>query len=342
MMRKLLLNGLVTVFVVFLFYGVAQAQPNLSLPTITTGVGTLVDVGLDFENNGEVVVAQMDILFDSNVVSIDPAADISASAALDAAGFTLQASDVAGGIRIVIFNLGDPAALIPSGEIVMMDFSADQQGDTLLTFSGVQLGDAGGMEVPVDNLTDGSIEVEAAPPAEIDVEISKDADTNRVQAGVPVLITYFINLEGVGEPGGVATNVFVTDELPTGAEFQAADSSSVCEMLLGANTVECDVGSVEEGEVVGLEIAISITRDRGDDIFNDAVVDFLDGFGDPVENLSNLVTVRVGGGGGGGDNGCALASSGNPTGIGHLGFFAVLLIPVFTVGLRRIIRKNSK
>jgi hypothetical protein len=110
MMRKLLLNGLVTVFVVFLFYGVAQAQPNLSLPTITTGVGTLVDVGLDFENNGEVVVAQMDILFDSNVVSIDPAADISASAALDAAGFTLQASDVAGGIRIVIFNLGDPAA----------------------------------------------------------------------------------------------------------------------------------------------------------------------------------------------------------------------------------------
>ncbi|MGB7293419.1 MAG: hypothetical protein WBD99_14685 [Thermodesulfobacteriota bacterium] len=342
-MQKFFLNGLVTAFLVFLVYGVAQAQPNLTLPDELAILGGSVEVGLDFENNGEVTAAELDILFDDTIVSIDPDTDIEASAALDAAGFTLFPNVVGGTITLAIINLEDPAALIPNGEIVLMDFSADQVGLTDLMFSGVVLGDAGGMPVLVDTLTDGSIEVEAAPPAEINVTIEKDADTNRVDPDVPVLISYDIILEGVGEPGGVATDVIVTDALPDGAAFQAADSSPECEMLLGPpNSVECEVGTVDEGEIVVLTIVISITRESGDDIFNEALVDFLNGFGDPVENASNVVTVRVGGGGGGGDDGCALASSGNTSGIGSLGLFAVLLIPVFAIGLRRLIRKNCK
>jgi hypothetical protein len=342
-MKRLLLNGLVTAFLVFFVYGVAQAQPNLTLPNVIGVLGGSVGVPLNFSNNGQVTTAQMDILFDNSIVSINPDVDLNPSGQLSSAGFTVQANDIAGGIRIVIFNLGDPAALIPTGDLLDMNFSADQEGSTNLEFNNVLFGDAGGMPVPVDILTDGSIEVQAAPPGEINVTIKKSADTNRVDPGVPALITYEITLEGVGDPDGVATDVIVTDELPSGAVFQAADSSQECQLLLGANTVECDVSNIGDGDIVVLGIVISITRDKGDNIINQAIVDFLNGFGEPVQNDSNTVTVKVGGGGGGGSSGCALAaSSGNTGGIGSMGLFALLLVPGFTIGLRRLIKKNSK
>jgi len=151
------------------------------------------------------------------------------------------------------------------------------------------------------------------------------------------VIAYDIVLESTGD--GTATGVKVTDELREGAVFESGLSSGNCNLLIGANTVECIVGNLTAGEISVLTITISIIREQGDDILNDAIVEFLNEFGEVEMVESNVYRIRVGGGGGGG-GGCSVAT-GAVSGMGAVGSLAVLLIPVFAIGIRRLRRKIS-
>jgi len=104
-------------------------------------------------------------------------------------------------------------------------------------------------------------------------------------------------------------------------------------MLIGPpNSVGCDVGDIPVGQERVLNIAISITGMEGS-ILNQAIVDFLNEFGERVENASNTFTIRVGGGGGGGGGGCSLASN-TPTGNSAVNIL-LLLMPALVIGLVR-------
>jgi len=65
---------------------------------------------------------------------------------------------------------------------------------------------------------------------------------NRIRRGRESTITYFIFLESTGDE--TARDVIVTDMLPEGSVFEPDLSSDNCELLVGANTVECVVGNL--------------------------------------------------------------------------------------------------
>lgn len=332
-MKKFLCQALFASFLVFVVYGVAKAQPHLELPGVSVNVDDSVNANLTFENNDLVTTAQLDILFDSNIVSIDPATDIVRSGALLGAGFTLQSAAVAGGVRLTIFNT-DPSVLIPDGEIVLMLWEGERVGMAPLSFSDIILGDSAGMGVPVSSTTDGLITVrEDILP--VNVSIVKTADTSRINPGDLSTVTYTIALESDGL--AAATGVTVTDELPEGSEFFPELSSGNCDLLVGANTVQCIVGNLTVGEVSVLQISVTIACEV--DVLNQAIVEFLDSQGQTDQNDSNILTVRCSRSSGGG--GCSIATGPVDGKGGALTSVAMLLIPALVIGIRRLRRKIS-
>jgi len=315
--------------------GSAYAQPTATLSSESVEVGEQVDVELEFINNGEVTLIDGAIMFGSSNVSIDGMGSINVNGpALDDTGFNAQINQTSPGvINILVSNLGDPDALIPSGTIALIPFNGLNSGlgfdNTPLTWDADSFfGDEDEMDV-LGDFTNGSISIFGGTGGTISVDITKSSDTTRVEPGIPTLITYQIILNSNGS--NTATGVNVVDELPNGAIFEDGMSSSEC--ALGQNnTVECSVGSIPSGQEVELNIAISIVAMEGD-ILNQAIVEFLGEIGEPVENTSNTFTIRVGGDAGGG--GCVLASINNTEMSELLGLLAPFVLLPLVMVLRR-------
>lgn len=327
----------------------AQEVPEFSLPDGSGEIGERVPLNLNFLNNGQVGGINITINFDQNIVGFDPFSFFDVVPGPDFVGvpsFSLS-STVTPGQVVILLNQGNGAVpALPSGEILTINFvinSGAMVGEsTELEISINEMTDTAGNFIlpPLADITDGSMTVITEPPQFIDVTINKSADTSRIPPGVPVLVTYTITLQGVGDPGAQATQVFITDPLPSEATFREELSSDGCEMLVGPpNSVECEVGTILRGETIQREIVASLVGMEDVDILNQAIVDFLDEIGEPVENDSNTVTIRVSSGGGGGGGGCALTDSSN-IGSSGLANLAVLLVPLVLVlfRLRRVNR----
>ena len=162
-----------------------------------------------------------------------------------------------------------------------------------------------------------------------DVTIDKASDVpNRIRRGRESTITYFIFLESTGSD--TARNVVVTDMLPEGSVFEPDMSSENCELLVGANTVECTVGDLTPGGTAFLDIAISIVCEE--DVLNQAVVEFLDGQGETRLKDSNVWTVRCTSSG---SSSCSVANAPVEGKGVALASLAILLISAFIIGVRR-------
>lgn len=314
----------------------AQGPPEFSLPDGAGEIGQRIPLNLDFVNDGDVAGLNITINYDQSVVGFDPFSFFDVIAGPDLVGLPSisLSSVVTPGQIVIILNQGTVGPALPDGEILTINFvindSAMVGESSPLDISINTLTDTNGDFIlpPVADLTPGSMTVVSEPGEDVNVLINKSAGIGRIDAGVPVLVTYEINLNAVGDLGAQATDVFVTDPLPSEASFRADLSSEECEMILGpSNTVECDAATLIVGEERDFEIVVSIVGQAGTDILNQAIVDFIDDEGIPQENTSNTVTIAVRGGGGGGGGGCAVADSGHigTSGIANL---AVLLIPL--------------
>jgi len=171
----------------------------------------------------------------------------------------------------------------------------------------------------------------------VDVNIDKASNIpNRIRRGRESTITYFISLESTGSE--TARDVLVTDMLPEGSVFEPDMSSENCEQLRGVpNTVECIVGDLASGETAFLDITISIVCEE--DVLNQAIVEFLDSEGETRLKDSNVWTVRCRSGS---SSSCSIAK--NPPEVRGVAFtsIAMLLIPAFIIGARRLKRKRNK
>ncbi|MEM7008015.1 MAG: cohesin domain-containing protein [Thermodesulfobacteriota bacterium] len=326
----------------------AQLPPAFSLPNAQAEPGELIPVNLDFSNDGQVGAININVEFDPNVVFFCSFFDAFRGPALDGLPVVNISTILTNGQLIISLDQGPaPVSPLPDGEIITINTcvngSAQVGNSTSLDISVNSLTDTNGQDIlpPVADTTSGSITVVNEPPQVIDVTINKSADTNRIDPGIPSLIAYTITLEGSGDPGAQATAVEVTDALPLGSSFRDDLSSPECEQLIGPlNTVGCDVGTVSAGEEITFDIVISITGQQGVDIVNQAIVDYLDELGNPIQKDSNTVTVRVrSGGGGGGGGGCTLTNSSNvPNSMANL---AIFLIPGLVMIIRSIIFKKK-
>lgn len=337
-------------FLVFSFQDKASAQlfPEFSLPAGQGEIGERVPLNLNFQNDGFVGGFNITINYDQDVVGFD-FFGVNVSPGPDFVGvpsFSLSSTVTPGQIVIILDQGSGAVPPLPSGDILTVNFvinSSAMVGDSsALEISIDTLTDTNGQFIvpPVANITDGSMTVVSEPPQFIDVTINKSADTSRINPGIPALVTYTITLQGVGDPGAQATQVFITDPLPLEATFREDLSSDGCEMLLGpVNTVQCEVGTILRGETIQREIVVSMLGAEDVDIFNQAIVDFLDEVGDPVENDSNTVTIRVRSGGGG-NGGCAISQTSHIDGNGLLNL-SVLLIPLAFVLFRARRRVNG-
>ena len=340
-----ILNYVVFVlFVTSIVTTIAFAQPNLTITSIDDlGVGQTGVINVDFVNNGEVNGMQFDLSFNPSLVSADLNGLTFSQAAADLGYAPISALINNNSTLRLAVNppVVDPLPDLPSGALFSIPFMGVAAGTTTLDIMEVngRIFANQGVTVPADILTNGAITVEGGPPPFVNVTITKSSDTNRIDPGVPVVITYNIILNSNGDQ--TAEDVGVTDALPDGAVFDAGMSSPECEMLIGPpNSVGCDVGDIPAGQERVLNIAISITGMEGS-ILNQAIVDFLDEFGERVENASNTFTIRVGGGGGGGGGSCALASN-TPTGSSAVNIL-LLLMPALVIGIVRLRKyKNVK
>lgn len=320
------------------FYS-AQAQnlPEYSLPEGTGETGERVPLNLNFQNNGNVGSFNIRINYDQNVVGFDPFSFFDVVTGPDFVGvpsFSLSSTVTPGQIVIILDQGFGAVPALPSGEILTINFVIN---------SGAMAGEATNLQITIDQMTDtagnfilppladtndGLMTVVTEPPQDIVVLIEKSADTSNIDPGIPTLVEYKITIEGDGDPGSQATQVFITDPLPDEATFREDLSSDGCVMLVGPqNTVECEVGTILNDEELERLIVVSLQGTAGTDILNQAIVDYLDEIGEPRENTSNTWIIRVGGGGGGGGGGCAIADSGH-IGTSGLANLAVLLIPL--------------
>lgn len=341
---KILNYMVATLFIVNMIAIGAVAQPNLTVSSLDLDVGETGSIQISFENNSEVDQIQLDLSFNPSLVSVDMSGITFSQAAQDA-GFTFFSALVNNNSTLRMGTnppVQVPIPPIPSGVIFNIPFTGLSSGTSNLDIMpiGGQFFFDDGVAVPPDVITGGSIMVSGDPPppvGSVNVTITKSSDTNRIDPGVPVVITYNIILNSNGDDP--AEDVGVTDALPDGAVFDAGMSSPECNMLIGPpNSVGCDVGDIPAGQERVLNIAISITGMEGS-ILNQAIVDFLNEFGERVENASNTFTIRVGGGGGGG--GCALANN-TPTGSSAVNIL-LLLMPALVIGFVRLRKyKNVK
>jgi len=325
----------------------AQLPPEFSLPDGFGEIGERVPLNLNFQNDGQVGAINITISYDKDVVGFDffgidvfPGPDF-----VGVPSFSLSSSVTPGQIVIILDQGNGTVPPLPSGDILTINFVIDPSAivgeSTDLEISINSLTDINGQFIlpPIADINDGSMTVVNEPVQNIDVTINKSADTNRIDPGVPVLVTYTITLEGVGDPGAQATQVFITDPLPSEASFREDLSSDGCEMLVGPpNSVECEVGTILRGETIQREIVVSMIGVEDVDILNQAIVDFLNEVGNPIENDSNTVTIRVRSGGGGGGGGCVISQTSHfdESGILNLSVLLILLAFVFFRARRRV------
>jgi uncharacterized repeat protein (TIGR01451 family) len=100
---------------------------------------------------------------------------------------------------------------------------------------------------PTPNTDDDPTTIESPLP---DVEITKTADPTAVSYGDTV--TYTLKAKNNGPDP--ANNVTVTDPLPTGVSFVSADSPCVN----ASGTVTCELGTLQPGEEVTLEVKVKV------------------------------------------------------------------------------------
>lgn len=326
----------------------AQLPPNFSLPNAVGEIGERTPVNLDFINDGQVGGINFTVEFDPNVIDFSCNFFFDVVAGPDLIGLpVLNLSSIVTNNQVIV-NLnqgGGQVNPLPDGEIITINFcisEAAQVGNSSsldITVNSMTDTNGGDILPPVADTEDGSITVANEPPQNIDVNITKSVDTNRIDPGVPVLIEYTISLNATGDSGAQATDVEVTDSLPLGATFREDLSSEQCEMLIGPqNTIGCEAGSLLAGENQDLTIVISINGQEGVDILNQAVLDYVDEIGNPVQKNSNTVTVRVRSGGGGGGGGCVLSADSTDGGLVN---FGILLIPAIFV-LYRLRKRATK
>ena len=309
---------LASLFLVSINNASAQVLPDFALPSGAGESGESVPLNLDFLNDGDVGAINFTVEFDQNVVDFQCnfLFDVVPGPDLNIPSVSLSSIVTSGQIIVSLSQGPAPVNPLPDGEILTIRFcinssaSAGESTDLQITVNSMTDTNGAMIEPPLADVTDGLMNVVSEPPQNIDVNISKLADTNRIDPGIPVLIAYTINLQAIGDPGAQATEVLVTDDLPLGSTFRADLSSEQCGLILGPNnTVLCEVGALSAGEDVNLTIVISITGIDGENIGNQAILDFINEIGNPVQKQSNVVTVRVRGGGNGGGGGCALSSA---------------------------------
>ena len=332
----------VTLFIANMIATIAFAQPNITVSSLNLDVEETGIIEVSFVNNGDVVLIGFDLPFNPSIVSVD-LNGITISDALDDAGFSIVKSLINNDSTLRLgLNSPVPPVLVPSGVVFRIPFTGIADGTTDLDImpqgGSIFLG-VGGITVPPDVVTDGSIMVsgDPPPPDSVNVTITKMSDTTRIDPGIPVTIIYNIILNSNGEE--TAEDVGVTDALPDGAVFDAGMSSLECDMLIGPpNSVGCDVGDIPAGEGRELNIAISITGIENNDILNQAIVDFLDAVGERVENTSNTFTIKVGGeDNGGGNSSCSLAS--HTSTLNSAANILLLLMPAVVIGFVRFRKK---
>lgn len=315
----------------------AQLPPDFSLPNAVGEIGERTPLNLDFTNDGQVGAINFTVEFDQNVVDFSCNGFFNVIAGPDLIGLpvlNLSAFVTNSQVTVSLDQGAGQVNPLPDGEIITINFciseSAQVGNSSSLDITVNSMTDINGGDIipPVADTEDGSITVASEPPQNIDVSITKSADTNRIDPGVPVLIEYTISLDATGDSGAQATDVEITDALPLGSAFREDLSSDQCEMLIGpSNSIGCEVGSLIAGESQDLTIVISITGQEGADILNQAILDYVDEIGNPVQKNSNTVTIRVSSGGGGG-GGCALAADSTDNGLVNWG---ILLLPAIFV-----------
>ena len=149
------------------FYSLILILPSLALsaPDLTVmvsdsqvNIGDQVDVMLDFENNGNVVGIDLNLQFNSNVLSFVEGSNQGGALTTQ----SVAVSDQGGGVLRVLVNpptVQPPLPLIPNGEVVMLQFNAIANGTSNLTLPNIALSDTDGVLVTPDQITNGSVTV---------------------------------------------------------------------------------------------------------------------------------------------------------------------------------------
>jgi len=102
------------------------------------------------------------------------------------------------------------------------------------------------------------------PPADMACVAKQGDIAGPVDTGVPIQIKYTVVVQNSGSTS--ATSVVVTDQLPTGATYVDASSTSVCTSADGS-FVNCPLGTIASGGIVSVTIVANITPGL-DDIVN--------------------------------------------------------------------------
>ena len=185
------------------------------------------------------------------------------------------------GIRYTGRLATDPLGLMPAGEFVMAAgaVSSNVADDT------VRWGDYSTMRVdPVDGCTFwftthynpaagsnsriGAFRFPSCNP--VDLVIFKSDTPDPVVAGDQLEYTITVRNDGPDQ----ATNVVVTDDLPTGVDFLA--SSIPC---TGVSSLTCEIGTLDSGDVTSFTIQVEVPAD------------FLSSQGVTTDNITNTASV---------------------------------------------------
>ena len=256
----------------------AMAQPNITVGDATIAAGGTAEIVVSFENNGDVVGKNFDILYDEVAF---PDVDISNCDGNDMGpGGVSCFNNVPGTVTIVVATFPlNPIASTDIGTISFTSAPGAAEQDYALTIDNVTMGDSGGSAVAPDELNNGTITIapvtavlNVAPPA----LMFGNQQTGTTSAPQPITISntgsdgidltvsgFDIDAPFALEGGGTC------DEPP----FDLADGESC--------TQHVEFSPTADGEVTG---SITVNSDAGV-VTNDTVA--LSGEGVPSD--ANLV-----------------------------------------------------
>ncbi len=160
---------------------------------------------------------------------------------------------------VVVCNLGTIAS--GSNKSVEIVVTLDSEGSGTIANTAVVSSDTP-EENPGDESTTITTDTTTAPQT-ADLSISKSADPDPVAVGQ--LLTYLITVDNNGPAS--ATNVEVTDTLPTEVSFSSA--SAGCSY---SDNVVCSLGTIPAGSDKSVQIAVIVNSEGSGSIANTAVV----------------------------------------------------------------------
>jgi len=103
-MRRLILSSFCLFLVMLFTFGIANAQPNVSLPLSTVSVGNSVNVGALLSNNGNATTFAANITFTNSLVSVN-LAQVMPGSALNGTNFQAVVTQPGGAGMPLLLNV---------------------------------------------------------------------------------------------------------------------------------------------------------------------------------------------------------------------------------------------